>query len=57
MVPNRKGGTMARKRSTTTAVKRDPKTGRFVPDTDPRKRRSAVLTEAIRAGIKRKSRA
>ena len=38
---------MARKRAVTTQVRRDPKTGRFIPDTDPKRRKSTTVVETI----------
>ena len=39
---------MATKRSTTTKVKRDPKTGRFVPCREARYRKSTEIVESIK---------
>ena len=39
---------MARKRSTTTKVKRDAKTGRFVPCKEARYRKSTEIVESIK---------
>ena len=39
---------MARKRSTTTKVRRDAKTGRFIPVKEAKRRKSTAIVQTIR---------